>query len=424
MSGDEGNRDSVETTYETAVSEGFYKRDASGLQGKYDNVRRYWEDQITRYALQEFVTPLVEEKRRELSRIRVLDLGAGAGEGYRILTTLKRRAPDLGASEVEVLPADILGLYKGIDISPAMVEQGREAYANEPKVRFGVADLRDGLGSVKDDPPYDIYCSSYGSLCHLPDDQLRRLVGEIYEHCEGRCVFVADLIGRYSFEWQCYWDQAGNGTMREYSMSYLYPDGKVDGAEVERFLLRYWGAGEFDSFLTGIVEEKGGRISKHELRDRSVLVGRHMNTGEFNPRAQPIRGAVNRLHEFGHRTDLTSLLFDYAPKAGFPEINSFFESFQMAWNAVVYSAIEALDRWDEEEWLRQPPPEEYPEAVRDSIRTIRGVIRNVHWFRMGDPRANVVEPQLGYILRNLEMDLQRGLGAAHGLLAIYELHTD
>ncbi len=93
----------------------------------------------------------------------------------------------------------------------------------------------------------------------------------------------------------------------------------------------------------------------------------------------------------------------------------------MAWNAVVYAAIEALDHWDQPEWLRREPPEEFPEPVRESIRTIRNVIRNIQWFRMGDPRANVLEPQLGYILRNLEMDLQRGLGAAHGLLAVYEI---
>jgi len=412
-------------TYETAVSAGFYERDTSGLQGKYDNVRRYWEDQITRYALHEFVSSLVERKRRALSRIRVLDLGAGAGEGYKILTSLKRRAEDLGASEVEVLPNDILGFYKGIDISPAMVEQGKEIYAGDPKVRFAAGDLSQGLGPAGTDPPYDIYYSSYGSLSHLRDDQFRRLIEEIYDHCDGSCVFVADLVGRYSFEWQCYWDRpTDDANMRQYSMSYLYPEEMLDQVEVERFPLRYWGAREFDSWFGGIIEESGGRIAKRELRDRSVLVGRHMNTGEFNPRAQPIRAAVNRLHEIDQRTELPSLLFDYALKPGFDEINEFFEFFQMAWNAVVYAAIEALERWDDREWLRQSPPDELPEPVRESIRTIRNVVRNVQWFRMGDPRANVVEPQLGYILRNLEMDLQRGLGAAHGLLAIYELRVD
>lgn len=409
-------------TYETAVSAGFYKRDVTGLQGKYDNVRRYWEDQITRYALYDFIGPLVQLKRRALSRIRVLDLGSGAGEGYEILTSLKKQVENLGSSEVQVLPADILGFYRGIDISEPMVSQGREIYADDSKVTFSICDLADGLGAVKEDPPYDIYFSSYGSLCHLRDEQLAALVEDIYDDMEASCIFVADLIGRYSFEWQRYWNEpTDESNMRQYSMSYLYPKEMLDKVEVERFPLRYWGAEEFDRFLTGTVERKGGRIAKRQIRDRSVLVGRHMNTREFNPRAQPIRAAVNLLHELDHRTDLESLVFDYAPHPDFPQINRFFERFQMAWNAVVFAATEALDRWDDREWLSRPPPEEYPEPVQEAVRIIRNVVRNVQWFRMGDPRANVVEPQLGYILRNLEMDLQEGLGAGHGLLAVYEL---
>jgi hypothetical protein len=52
---------------------------------------------------------------------------------------------------------------------------------------------------------------------------------------------------------------------------------------------------------------------------------------------------------------------------------------------------------------------------------VRKIVRNIEHFRMDDPLANVIEPQLGYNLRNLEVSLQRGLGAGHGLLAIYEL---
>lgn len=169
--------------YETAVASGFYERDLRGMEGKYDNVRRYWEDQISRYALRPFVEPMVRRKRRELSRIRVVDLGAGAGEGYEILTGMKTESEDLPSQEVVLLPAELIGHYHGLDISDAMV-------------------------------------------------------------------------------------------------------------------------------------------------------------------------------------------------------------------------------------------------VREAIATIRNVVRSVQWFRMGDPRANVVEPQLGYILRNLEMDLQQGLGAGHGLLAIYELRKE
>lgn len=413
-------------TYELPVANGFYQRDLGGLQGKYDNVRRYWEDQITRYALHGFVGPLTQRKRHSLSRVRVLDLGAGSGEGYEILSSLKKERPSIASKEIDVFPSEILGYYKGLDVSAAMVRQGEKIYENNPKVEFQVADLSKGLGETMDDLPFDIYYSSYGSLSHLHDDELQKLVENIVDHCRGRCILMADLVGRYSFEWQCYWDLPGvvDSNMRQYSMSYLYPREMLDKIEVERFPLRYWSSEEIDQFMAHIVANKGGKITKKKYWDRSVLVGRHMNTGEFNQHAQPIRSAVNSLHEFNRRTDLNSLIFDYTPRPHFPELNQFFERFQVAWNAVVYAAIEALDHWSDEKFLRQPPAEEYPEVVQQSIRTIRGVVRTIHWFRMGDPRANIIEPQLGYILRNLEMDMQQGLGASHGLLAIYEIKKD
>jgi SAM-dependent methyltransferase len=409
--------------YQPAVATGWYGRDGGGLLGKYDNVRRYWENQATRYALHDFIGPLVARKRRSLSRIRVLDLGAGSGEGYEILASLKKPGDTWRSKEIDVMPSDILGFYKGLDISPAMVEQGRRTYDGFPKVHFEAADLSEGLGPARDDPPYDIYFSSYGSLSHLRDKELERLVTDLCAHLQGSAIFVADLLGRYSFEWQCYWNRPGvdESNMRQYSMSYLYPAEMLDQIEAERFPMRYWAAEEFDRFLTEAVNRAGAQVAKRQFRDRSVLVGRHMSTGEFNPQAQPIRDAVNRLHEINHRTDLSSLIFDYTATAGFEKLNAFFDRFQMAWNAVVYAAIEALDNWDQPDLLRQQPSKEYPKVVRESIRTIRDVVRNLHWFRMGDPRANVVEPQLGYILRNLEMDFQEGIGAAHGLLATYEI---
>jgi SAM-dependent methyltransferase len=410
--------------YKPAVATGFYARDGGGLLGKYDNVRRYWENQATRYALHDFIGPLVARKRRSLSRVRVLDLGAGSGEGYEILASLKKPGDTWSSKEIDVMPSDILGYYKGIDVSPAMVEQGQQIYSSFPKVHFATGDLADGLRAVRDDAPYDIYFSSYGSLSHLRDRELERVITDVCAHFQGSCIFVADLLGRYSFEWQCYWNGPGadESNMRQYSMSYLYPAELLDQIEVDRFPMRYWAADEFDRFLNQILSRAGVRVVKTQVRDRSVLVGRHMSTAEFNPHAQPIRDAVNCLHEINHRTDLSALIFDYTAAPGFDKLNAFFDRFQMAWNAVVYAAIEALENWNKPELLRQQPSKEYPKVVRESIRTIRDVVRNLHWFRMGDPRANVVEPQLGYILRNLEIDFQQGMGAAHGLLATYELH--
>ncbi len=412
-------------TYESAVADGYYQRDTGGLSGKQDNVRRYWEDQISRYALHQFVGPLTSRKKQSLSRVRILDLGSGAGEGYDIMTSLKKREKSLSAKEIDLLPAELIGYYMGIDISPAMVEQGNATYSNLRKVRFETGDLAQGLGDVKKHAPFDIYFSSYGSLSHINDDSLKQLIRDIYEHSNGSCIFVADLLGKFSFEWQTQWDyiKKTNDMMREYSMSYIYSEEVRGTAEIERFPMRYWGGQEFDSLVEEVIAETGGTISKKIVWDRSVLVGRHMETAEFNPDAQPIRSAVNSLHEFNVRTNLEDLIFDYTPHPDYPELNKFFEAFQVGWDAVVYAAIEALSHWKNTEWLQQPAPEAYPEVVQEAITTIRNVVRHVQWFRMGDPRANVVEPQLGYILRNLEMDFQQGLGAGHGLLAIYQFEN-
>ena len=399
-------------TFESAVSQGLYLRDADGLEGKHDNVRKHWEDQITRHSLHEFVGRLADRKRNALSRVRVLDLGAGSGEGYEILMSLRQSRNGLSGKDTEILPAEMLSCYRGLDISEAMVQQGNQIYSSDPKVHFQVGDLSQGLGTVSEEEPFDIYFSSYGSLSHLPDEDLKNLIEDVIDHASDSCIFVADLLGRYSFEWQCYWECSGedSSNMRQYSMSWLYPPEMVSLIEQQRFPVRYWGGEEFHQFMCSIVENKGARIAEHRLRDRSILVGRHMNTGEFNPHAQPIRLAVNSLLQFNRRTELESLIFDYVPHDGFPELNSFFEKMHVVWNALVYASIEALDHWEDDEWLRAMPAIDYPQPVKDAVRTIRSVVKNAQSFRMGDVRANIIEPQLGYLLRNLEVELGAGLG--------------
>ena len=49
------------------------------------------------------------------------------------------------------------------------------------------------------------------------------------------------------------------------------------------------------------------------------------------------------------------------------------------------------------------------------------VVEGVGWLGLGLPRENIIEPQLGYALRYLEMKLQRGLGCAHGLVGVFEI---
>jgi hypothetical protein len=52
---------------------------------------------------------------------------------------------------------------------------------------------------------------------------------------------------------------------------------------------------------------------------------------------------------------------------------------------------------------------------------MKKIVRVAAGTRIGNPRANLVEPQLGYCLRELETGLQKGLGCGHGLAAIFEV---
>ena len=49
--------------YTEAVSSGLYAK-RSGLVGKYDNVRRYWEDEITRIFLRPHLQRLIDKPPR------------------------------------------------------------------------------------------------------------------------------------------------------------------------------------------------------------------------------------------------------------------------------------------------------------------------------------------------------------------------
>jgi hypothetical protein len=64
---------------------------------------------------------------------------------------------------------------------------------------------------------------------------------------------------------------------------------------------------------------------------------------------------------------------------------------------------------------------DFSAPLQFALMTIDRVINDTEWMWSGDPRANIIEPQLGYALRNLEADLQRGLGCGHGLLVMLKI---
>ena len=417
--------------YTEAVKSGLYAK-KSGLVGKYDNVRRYWEDEITRTFLRPHLWRLIQRSQSMMRRVRVLDLGCGSADGYELLAGIRQRDSDLNDVEVDLLTPENLGLYKGVDLNEDLLEQARTIYGGNPKMVFEQADFTEGLPLGENEKPYDLYFASFGTCSHHNDDEtLIHLLSDIAGRVESYCIIVCDWIGRYSYEWQTLWtnDLAENRNM-DYVVSYIYDKEEREERrdELQHIYLRLICRQEAEGIVSEASKRAGVEIKPLAFFDRSVFTGRHMDTAEYNLHAQPIRHAVNSLHEANQRTDLGLALVNYVPRAGFDFINDYLELLQMCWNTLVIYVDELLRTYDEtqsELASELPPiPASYPKPLREMMERMRKVIAGVGWLGIGLPRENIIEPQLGYALRHLIMNLQQGRGCGHGLVGIFEVDKE
>jgi SAM-dependent methyltransferase len=411
--------------YTQAVQTGKYDK-ATGLLGKYDNVRRFWEDQITGYSLRPALNALVERKTQRLERIRVLDLGCGSGDGYDQLMGVTNKDPGIYEYITGAITSDMLKEYVGMDINPDLISQANEYHATNPKTRFFLGDLSEGLPpEVWAEPPFDVYFTSYGTLSHFHDQQNVKIIADVCKHAPDQAIFMGDWLGRYSYEWQDLWHHpVDEEYFMDYRISYIYPEEIRDQVEVAAFQLRLITRDEILKIVEQASKESGIELKPLKFFDRSVLIGRHMDTGDYNANCPKIRRPVTSLFEGYVRTELESLLVDYVPRQGFDYLNNFFEMFFMCCNTLVKYTISLLSTYDLEEEQFKSVPEIlpfYPEPLKKAMDTMRRVIQGIGWVSFGDVRANVIEPVLGYSLRQLEMDLQPGMGVGHGLIGIFEI---
>ena len=417
------------SAYTEAVQSGLYAK-KTGLVGKYDNVRRYWEDEITRHFIYPHLKRLLQHCRAKLRRLRIMDLGCGSADGLELLMGIRDRDAGLNQTEVDLLAPDILGGYLGIDLNDELIAQAKVLYGHRPKIRFCKADFTKGLAFLDEEGPFDLYFSSYGTTSHHNDLRtLERLLVDIVQATEEYSVVVCDWLGRYSYEWQTLWtDDLSQHCNMNYVVSYIYDkqERQQRQDELQHLTLRLMSRPEIEHVLATVERETGVAVRPLTFFDRSIFTGRHMDTADYNPHAQPTRHAVNSLHEMNVRTDLNSVLVDYVPKPGFAFINQFFEQLQMCWNTLVQYVGELIDSYDVSSrsvapYLKEIPGS-FPPALREMMKRMHSVVEGVGWLGLGLPRENVIEPQLGYALRYLVMKLQPGQGYGHGLVGIFEVN--
>lgn len=402
--------------YETAVEAGFYGLDRSNLFGKKDNVRKYWEDIFTKLLLRPYIEKILKEK----GKIRIVDLGCGSGEGFELLTHIPKRGHNASDNEYFLLLTDQIESYLGFDISSLMILQGKKNYSQYSNVEFVKHDLSKGLPSLKEES-FDLYFSSYSSLSHLTKGELEELTKQIFSHTEGTAYIVLDLLGKYSPEWPKYWNKS-NKEMLPYNMAYLLEPQERVSKKIKTFYMAFWSADELRAMINNISLDTRKKTKIVETKDRSIFVGRHMNTGIFNNTPQEIRYNLNYALDRDHRGNIGKLEVDL----------SFLQKYEYSHKDIMERILGYKNNWDNilhlVEALQSLKNKIVKELIENSSSVLLEDMKMLTWLYRNSSRFSVVDflasifwPQVAVVLRNLEMSLPNGLGCGHGLFCIVEV---
>jgi len=399
--------------YNEALKSGQYEKH-NGLSGKYDNVRRFWEDEEIGLSLRPYLERLIDRKHEQGEKLRVLDIGCGSGDGFELLIDIKRSQPSISDYNTGVVQPEMLELYKGIDINEGLLNQAQDIYKNKENMVFINSDIN--TYDLADEPAYDIYLANYGTLSHNTDEQTVELLSNIVRHSTNGAIILIDWLGRFSYEWQTLWTHDfNNNQWMDYVISYIQNDNDAK-EELTHFSLRYMGRSEAIHVYQKVKKKAEGEIILRKLADRSSFVGRHMDTAQYNPHSQPLRRLVNSLFEPSVATNLDELLVYYVPKEGFKDQNSYYQHLTTWWNYLINHTKAGL-----EQSIPQAVPAGMPSAARRSLNAMKKLLSTAAKLKIGNPRNSLIEPQLAYCLRELEMGIQRGLGCGHGFVAIFEI---
>lgn len=405
--------------YETAVETGFYGLEKSNLFGKKDNVRKYWEDIFIKLLLHPYIEKILKEK----GKIRVVDLGCGSGEGFELLTHIPKRSHDASGDKYFLLSTDQIERYVGFDISPSMILQGEKNYPQYSNVEFVGHDLSKGFPALKEES-FDLYFSSYSSLSHLTKGELEGLTKQIFLHTEGTAYIVFDLLGKYSPEWPKYWNKS-NEEMLPYNMTYLLEPQERVSKKIETFYMAFWSADELRTMINNISLDTRKKSKIVEMKDRSIFVGRHMDTGIFNSTPQEIRYSLNCALDRDHRGNIEKLKVDlsfiqeykYLPK----DIMERILAYKNDWDNIL-NLIEALQ--SSKDKIVKELIENSSSVLSEEMKMLTWLYRNSSRFSVVDFLASIFWPQVAVILRNLGMSLPDGLGCGHGLFCIVEVNDN
>ncbi len=408
----------ADKAYLEAIQHGRYSEKVSDLRCKYDHVRIQFEDFITAYYLRPHLEKLVENKvNGSGDGLRFYDLGCGTGDGYELLSKMAGTTK-LSEFDNRLIQQDMMSQYKGIDLNVDLLKEARNLFGDYEHVEFCKGNFSNGLPIEEGEYPYDLYFTSYGTLSHCNDEELEKLFVDVAKHGNSGSILLCDFIGRYSYEWQDLWtDNHEEQPYIDYLINYLYAEQDREKVEVSSFPLRLMSPPEVNKVLENASRKAGVELKVERYFDRSLFVGRHIETGTYNGNPQPLRLMVSSLFERGLRTYFPDLKVSFRPRKGFDWQNEALQTLADSWNALVDYTMVLMEHYDSDEELLPYPPQTKVKPLEKAYRVMRQTLEGSKGL-YGDIRADLIEAQLGYALRSLEMNLQHGQGLAHGLVAI------
>ena len=272
-----------------------------------DAVKRHWEEPATRGMIAAVLGALGHD-----GGLRVLDVGAGTGDALRLLRET------VGTATVD---------YLGIDTDQDMVATASQLHRGQPGVAFVRHDVREPLEAG----PFDLVLSTGVPFSHLRHDELRTALAALFAGVPTghRCAAVVDVLGRWSLEWTPNWDR----TTWRYAMSFF-----AGTDDVPRSEMTFHSRESLWSAVTDAAASAGARVRTAAFHDRSVAVGRHTATAEFDKHVPPYRTLVNRLYAGDTALDIGELTMRTPDGPAPDDVRRFFERFAGAWNDRVADA--------------------------------------------------------------------------------------
>lgn len=353
-----------------------------------DGVKVEWEEPFTRLV---FKKAIASCKKSKGEKLKVLDVGSGTGDGYILFSKLFSEDREIGSS---------YGLdYLGIDISSQMVKTASNLYANQSNVRFECADIR----TKQLNQPVDVYLSCGVPYSHLTHEELYQGLKMIATNVcrnHSRCAVVIDVLGRYSIEWTPQWQES----RWNYSMSFFESEG-----DKEPTWMSFYSHQHLQEMMQKAADAVGCPVEKFEFFDRSIMVGRHTSTRQFNPELPQYRNLVNSLLDPLQETDLSQLIFQVELGAAPEYILDFFRKFSGWWNSLVSEAAALLGESLPVESVDLPSEvQEFKVAASEELQQIS----EKYLYRQK------VESMLAQALHFLEATQQPGYGVGHDLFGV------